>query len=979
MPIIKCKMCGGDIQLAEDKTFGTCEYCGSTMTFPMVSDEQRAAAFNRGNHFRRAGEFDKALGVYEHIVADDDTDAEAHWCCSLCRFGIEYVEDPATYEWLPTCHRASFDSFLEDVDYLAALEHSDGITRRQYQKDAAKIAEVQRGILAASQNTEPYDVFISYKELDENGERTRDSILAQEIYYRLTEKGWRVFFSRISLEDVPGTQYEPYIFAALNSAKVMVVVGTSAENLNAVWVKNEWSRFLAMMRKDRSKLLIPCFRDMDPYDLPEQLSVLMSYDMSRIGFIQDLIRGVDKVLGAEKKEETVVVQQSGDSAARITAAMDRGFMALEDGEWDIAVSFFDQALSLDAKNARAYYGMALAKAQCRDAEAYINKLCAGTPETVVIDFPTDANHTREVIEKYTVPGYLSEAEIKELYDYGRIKLRYSSTVRGQMQLSKQARSRFEADRNLVRARQFAVGEIKMELDELHEKLIWRLDKMIKAAEVNTNNAREAVERNYRGFIDEKDNLLIEKHLQATSKRESDYQSACKAQETADSIQRYQEVICCFKRTANYKDSAEKIRQCEAAINEIGEKERLLIDAKKKAEVVAKREAEYQDALQRFERANSAVDYTNVKPLFLSLMTYKDSAEMAKRCDEEIAAIEKAQAEEKERQRIAKEKAEKAQTIKENIRNAFIFIACAIAITLFFIYTKIVAPTNKYNAAETLLAAEEYESALSIYHSLGNYKDSSEKYLQTLEQIKERDYVGAQAMLQSGQYMNALHAFRALSGYKDVDELLTTNENLLAAAYQEWLSAVKIVGNTVSFGRFEQDNNKSNGKEEIEWIVLDVQSDRSLLISKYALNCYPYNSTHKKVSWENCGLRSYLNSSFITVFNAYERARIQTVANKVENRPNATIEDQVFLLDIYEAEKYFKSDEDRRCEPTAFAKEQGANDFWKKTPNHCFWWLRSKGSDDHAPIVYGDGSIDYGGFLVEVKDVAIRPALWVMLD
>lgn len=302
MAIIKCKMCGGDVALAPDKTFGTCEYCGCTMTFPKVNDEQRAAAFNRGNHFRRIGEFDKALEVYERIVAEDDTDAEAHWCCALCRFGIEYVEDPATYEWLPTCHRASFDSFLEDVDYLAALEHSDGVTRRQYQKDAAKIAEVQRGILATSQNTEPYDVFICYKELDENGKRTRDSILAQEIYYRLKEREWRVFFSRISLEDVPGTQYEPYIFAALHSALVMVVVGTSAENLNSVWVKNEWSRFLSLMKKDHSKLLIPCYRDMDPYDLPDQLSVLMSYDIGRIGFIQDLIRGVDKVLSAEKKD-----------------------------------------------------------------------------------------------------------------------------------------------------------------------------------------------------------------------------------------------------------------------------------------------------------------------------------------------------------------------------------------------------------------------------------------------------------------------------------------------------------------------------------------------------------------------------------------------------------------------------------------------------------------------------------------------------
>ena len=89
MAIIKCKMCGGDIVLSEDKSIGTCDSCGSTMTLPRIDDEQRAAAFNRGNHFRRIGEFDKALAVYEHIVEENEADAEAHWCCALCRFGIE--------------------------------------------------------------------------------------------------------------------------------------------------------------------------------------------------------------------------------------------------------------------------------------------------------------------------------------------------------------------------------------------------------------------------------------------------------------------------------------------------------------------------------------------------------------------------------------------------------------------------------------------------------------------------------------------------------------------------------------------------------------------------------------------------------------------------------------------------------------------------------------------------------------------------
>jgi hypothetical protein len=126
-------------------------------------------------------------------------------------------------------------------------------------------------------------------------------------------------------------------------------------------VKNEWSRFLALMKKDRSKLLLPCYRDMDPYDLPEQLSVLQSYDMSKIGFIQDLIRGISKVLDAEKKpepvHETVTIQQTNSN---VVALIKRGNMALEDGEWDKADQFFEEVLNQDAECVDAYLGKTLA-------------------------------------------------------------------------------------------------------------------------------------------------------------------------------------------------------------------------------------------------------------------------------------------------------------------------------------------------------------------------------------------------------------------------------------------------------------------------------------------------------------------------------------------------------------------------------------------------------------------------------------------
>ena len=525
MAVIKCKMCGGDMEISADKTFGTCEYCGSTMTLPKVSDDQRAAAFNRGNHFRRAGEFDKALGVYERIVAEDDTDAEAHWCCALCRFGIEYVEDPATYEWLPTCHRASFDSFLEDVDYLAALEHSDGITRRQYQKDAAKIAEVQRGILATSQNTEPYDVFISYKELDENGERTRDSVLAQDIYYQLTEQGQRVFFSRISLEDIPGTQYEPYIFAALNSAKVMIVVGTSAENLSAVWVKNEWSRFLAMMRKDKSKLLIPCYRDMDPYDMPEQLTVLMSYDMGKIGFIQDLIRGVNKVLDADKPKEketvheTVVVKNEG--GANTDALLKRGNMALEDGDWKRADEFFEQVLNQNAECAEAYLGKFLVENKCMSTDEYADKRidalrsCSTERQTAC---EVQEERIRKAKQENALPGYLEEAEIERLFDFDRS---YDSCKKARCEQLQSEKDFFAQNREIKRIEKYASPEVSEQLNGMKNKVFSFLRGAIAKAENEDKTNAARVVSEYNAHLEKAEAKAKGLRADAERKREED--------------------------------------------------------------------------------------------------------------------------------------------------------------------------------------------------------------------------------------------------------------------------------------------------------------------------------------------------------------------------------------------------------------------------------------------------------------------------
>lgn len=256
--IIKCKMCGGDMDITENLTVFQCEYCGTNQTIPIIDNEKKLTLFERANRLRFNCEFDKAAGVYESIVAEYPTEAEAYWCLVLCRYGIEYVYDPATGKKIPTCQRSSFDSVMEDSDFDQACENADVTARNIYRQEAKAIEQLRSSILEVSGKEEPYDIFICYKETDENGDRTLDSVLAQDVYDALVDKGYRVFFSRITLEDKLGQEYEPYIFAALNSAKLMLAFGTNYEYYNAVWIKNEWSRFLKLMAKDKSKHLIPC-------------------------------------------------------------------------------------------------------------------------------------------------------------------------------------------------------------------------------------------------------------------------------------------------------------------------------------------------------------------------------------------------------------------------------------------------------------------------------------------------------------------------------------------------------------------------------------------------------------------------------------------------------------------------------------------------------------------------------------------------
>ena len=312
MIVYKCKMCNGNLDMSTPKKLVKCSYCDTYQTVPSVIDENKADMVNRANKYRQNGEFDRAMSIYEMISREDATDPEIHWSIVLCKFGVEYVEDPATGHMVPTINRTQAHSILQDSDYQNAIDIAEPDAKQYYMTEADKIDKIQRSIWRIAQDSEDYDVFISYKELGPDGQRTNSSMIAQRLYEQLTLSGIKTFFSRISLADKIGNEFEPYIFSAINSSKVMLVLGTNKDEFNAPWVKNEWSRFRKLAMTDSHKRLIPCVREITIEDLPDELQPFQAKDMNKEGYEQEILEIVKELVLKLKASESVLKETDAE-------------------------------------------------------------------------------------------------------------------------------------------------------------------------------------------------------------------------------------------------------------------------------------------------------------------------------------------------------------------------------------------------------------------------------------------------------------------------------------------------------------------------------------------------------------------------------------------------------------------------------------------------------------------------------------------
>ena len=300
-------------------------------------------------------------------------------------------------------------------------------------------------------------------------------------------------------------------------------------------------------------------------------------------------------------------------------------------------------------------------------------------------------------------------------------------------------------------------------------------------------------------------------------------------------------------------------------------------------------------------------------------------------------------------------------------------------------------------ADALLAEGKYEETRDVYLQAGmtdkipgvwnleaeallaegDYTRAKEAFLkaENPERFEDTVFEEANALMAAGDYSGAYDLFTTISGREGVEEILRSEEAFISFRIRP--------GDVIAFGSFEQDGNSENGAEAIEWIVLAVENNNMFLLSKYGLDCRPYNLKKAHVSWKTCTLRAWLNNEFLeSAFTETERAAILTAAvdnsagqgNERWSIPGgANTKDQVFLLSYRETETYV-AEADRICAPTNYAAAQGA--FTKA--GGCWWWMRSPGPvATSAARVGTDGA--RGNQAVTEGAVCVRPAVWIDVE
>ena len=414
---------------------------------------------------------------------------------------------------------------------------------------------------------------------------------------------------------------------------------------------------------------------------------------------------------------------------------------------------------------------------------------------------------------------------------------------------------------------------------------------------------------------------------------------------------YQSAISAFESLNGYKDSLARIEACNIAI----------------------KDQKYEEAISLYQNRK----YTAAIAAFELLTGYKDSSSLLELCQTAI----KDQKYEEAISLYQNGKYTAAITTFESLKG---YKDSSVQINL----CQTAIKDQKYDAALELYNDGNYEDAITEFQALNGYKDSNTQIEACKTAIKDQEYDVAIAFYSAGDYLSAYPALISLDGYKDSNQ----KANEIFLQYKTAVLRNSKIGDNVILGSYEQDNNSSNGKEDIEWIVLEKKGTSFLLISKDILDCKPFNNEDVDITWDKSYLRTWLNHSFFeNTFSITERNLIQNSNISPDKNPEyntnsgiATV-DKVFLLSINEVNSYLNQDRKipKHANPSNYAKKKG---IVISHYGYSSWWLRTSGGhQDRAATVDEFGRVSNSGHFVDWGDSldigcsGVRPVIWINLN
>lgn len=492
MGALKCKMCGSNLEIEDSITVCKCEKCGTSQTVPDIEDDKELKLFERAGRLRFNCDFDKAAGIYNTITDSYPEEAEGYWGLILCKYGIEYA-DNASGKKVPVCHRISYDSVMDDEDFELVMENSDSESRAIFREEAKIIEENRKKYIQIAESEQPYDIYISYRAKDDNGDKTAVSEIAGHLYNKLTSAGYRVFLSEAALKGKKRSECEPYIYSALNSANVMLALGTSYDDYNDVWVKNEWNRYLEIAEKNKNKCLIPCYKDVDEYDIPKEFAGLKVCQLGNDDTFNNIMAEIANVVKPESVNQPAPEPEKAEPAeeieleeieiiepVNINKLLDEGFSAISDKNWKKANKLFFQVLDEEPDNSKAYWGQLLVQQECTNAREmadnlYLQVIGNTSDNTYELEI---RDRRQEIKDKYPVANLFSEEEYANLFD---VHFNYQSGVENtKSAIAANNEHYILSDNELFkRAKQNADAEVAAGIEEFVANVNRHLDEILK--------------------------------------------------------------------------------------------------------------------------------------------------------------------------------------------------------------------------------------------------------------------------------------------------------------------------------------------------------------------------------------------------------------------------------------------------------------------------------------------------------------------